>query len=70
MRKDEKSYDMFEDTKWSNQKRKSKHRQTKKVKMPNNDQQNTTQKTKDHATRTPLNTGGLGLLFLLDITTA
>ena len=34
--------------------RKSKHRQTKKVKMPNNDLQNTTQKTKDHATRTPL----------------
>ena len=49
--------------------RKSKHRQTKKLKIPNNDLQNIIQKTKDHATRFPLKTGGLGLLFLLDITT-
>ena len=46
MRKDEKSYDMSEDTKWSNQKRKSKYRQTRKIKMPNNDLQNIIQKTK------------------------
>jgi hypothetical protein len=29
-----------------------------KIKRTNNDVQNTTQKTKDRATRTPLNTGG------------
>jgi hypothetical protein len=34
--------------------RKSKHRQTKKIKTPNNDLQNIIQKTKDDATRTPL----------------
>ena len=45
--------------------RKSKHRQTKKVKMPNNDLQNTTQKTKDHATRTPLKTGDSDSCFCL-----
>ena len=34
--------------------RNSKHRQTKKIKIPNNDLQNIIQKTKDDATRTPL----------------
>ena len=60
---------MFEDTKWSNQKPEVEAQTNEKGQMPNNDLQNTTQKTKDHATRTPLKTGGLGLLFLLDITT-
>ena len=39
-----------------------------KRKITNNDLQNTTQKNKDRATRNPLKTGGLGLLFLFDIT--
>jgi len=76
MRKDN-SYDMFEDTKWSNQKPLVKQTivntmatlAKKRNKMTNTDLQNTTQKTKDRATRTPLKTGGLGLLFLFDITT-
>jgi hypothetical protein len=34
--------------------------QSKNNKMINNDTQNTIQKTKDRATRTPLNTGGKG----------
>ena len=60
MRKDEKSYvyivynDIFEDTKWSNQKPEIEAQQTKKLKIPNNDLQNIIQKTKVHATRTPL----------------
>ena len=52
---DEDVYKEFEDTKGVIKSRKSKDRQHN-VKRANNDLQNTTQKTKDWATRNPLKT--------------
>ena len=54
--------EMFEDTKWVIRIRKSKkdrqkNDQKKKEQKTNNDLQNTTQKTKERAARTPINTG-------------
>ena len=56
-----KTEEEFEDTKGVIRIRKSKdrehNRQTKRDRRTNNDLQNTTHKTKDRVTRTPLNTG-------------